>query len=154
MKAINWNSSSGYPHFKRKREFRADLASLFTHIQRGSKISLPNLFTVATRRQVKNGKTDFGIRLFYMPGHVLTFVETYFGYNLTQSMKTSNESSVFVGKTQPQISKRLEAYRGKYVYSFDYSKFDQTVPRLVLLIGFEIIKCVLAKSLSHTNLRL
>jgi len=44
-----------------------------------------------------------------------------------------------VGKTQLQIAKEVSKHAGQHVYSFDYSKYDQVVPLIVVATAGEII---------------
>lgn len=95
----------------------------------------------------KDGKPKF--RLIFGPSHYITSVETMLGGNITRYFQERSDSSVFIGKTQREIRDKVSTYKDKYVYSFDYSKFDQCVPSFALLQAMDIIAMIHSRRRSN-----
>lgn len=53
---------------------------------------------------------------------------------------------MFVGKTQLEIAEQVKKLKPYHVYSFDYSKFDQTVPLRIILVACDLLGCMMVRT--------
>lgn len=125
---LNLQASSGYPLYKKKKFLISDIENMFSRQHTDLDKSLnasPSIFSIFSRKQAKH--CAYKLRLFFAPSLKWTVVETILGTNLTQYFQSLKDSSIFIGKTQLEIRDELEKHKNSYVYSLDYSKFDQTL---------------------------
>jgi hypothetical protein len=78
-------------------------------------------------------------------------LETVVGAGLIDQLAQASDSSIIIGKRQVEIAAKVSELKEFYVYSFDYSKFDQTVPLAVLGLACEQIGTLLPSWTSSTK---
>jgi hypothetical protein len=115
----------------KKNKLKEEIATQFRLLQSGEWKGQETLFTIFTRLHAKT-RDEIKCRLFFAPSHTLTIVETWLGASLSEFLCAQHESTLYVGKTQRDISKLVQQFKPYYVYSFDYSSFDQRLPLSVL----------------------
>jgi len=145
VQAMNQNASSGYPEYVKKRSIATRISTFIDDFISGREtlVGKEHLFSIFNRIQPSD-KGTFKLRLVFGPSWWLTAVETLFGYLVTAHFRGVNDSSVFIGKRQVEISELIRSFKGYYVYSFDYRKFDQTLPSFWFLVALRIIRSMLA----------
>jgi hypothetical protein len=98
--------------------------------------------------------SDDGIlkrRHVYCPPFAITVIEAIYGGSLLSYFK-DNESCVFIGRTQSEISKHVQSKSGKYQLSLDFKRFDLSIPSYLILLAFDLIKQTLQLSTQEAYL--
>lgn len=70
----------------------------------------------------------------------ITCLETYFGHAITNYFLASKDSYYKIGKSQLDIQSIVLGARELHKCSSDYSKFDRSIPSIIMDLSFRILK--------------
>lgn len=138
---IHKDTSAGLPYMTRKDEAFPASYQRFKDIKKGKKAFNPCLCQFRTQRKLDlHGKPVGKTRnVFAYPLDATLFESQYF-YPL-QEVYLKKRTPYIAGLWRCDLGCRLDSgLTGKFIYEFDFSKFDTSVPRGLIRVCFNIIK--------------
>lgn len=138
--SIQKDTSAGLPSLKSKEESFPTSYMRFLDIKKGKKAFNPCLAQFRTQRKKVNGIPVGKTRnIFAYPLDATIFESQYF-YPL-QRVILKKRTPYAGGLWRCELGSRLSStLNRKYIYEFDYSRYDATIPLGLIRVAFNIIK--------------
>lgn len=146
--SVKWAASMGLPTpWIKKRDLYATVECVIRDFYSG-KLSVTDLFKYPTaafaRYQIR--KSGLKARVVEAVNVYVSVIESFFML-LFKSALDLDQTSICIGLTQKQVSNRIRSISGYYVYSIDYSKWDELRQPVLSIISFEWLISILPLSL-------
>lgn len=138
LAGVKWSASMGLPKpWIKKRDLVSTLDAIYRDFMK-QELSITNLFKYPTAAFVRYQIRGSGLkaRVVEAINAYISFIESW--YMLMFKSALNNEiSSICIGLPQSVIQRRIMALDHYYVYSIDYSKWDELRQPVLSIIGFE-----------------
>lgn len=141
-------TSSSFPNFIKKSENKISVLQQLKVIIWNGNMDWLN-FPAVIRFRTQMRKTGIKYRQFYMFGHLILALENMFIRPFFDHFELNKTTSYCFGNKHPNIAQKIKDIRleFKYIYSFDFSSFDQNVSDILIQISF----CYIRSHLSFNN---
>lgn len=135
---VKWSASMGLPTpWIKKRQLRSSLEVMYLEFLK-QRLSITNLFKYPTAAFVRYQIRQSGLkaRVVEAINVYISFIESWF-MMLFKSGLDPLFTSICIGLPQRTIQQRIKALDQYYVYSIDYSKWDELRQPVLSIIAFE-----------------